>query len=126
MLKYCERGCILHTAANIIMFSNASECVGAFGNVRVCWLKGHPSTKYAIKTMKKADIIKSKHVDHIENEKKILERAEHPFIVTFLVLTVCRWATLASCRTIGTSTSSRSCCGEGTSSPTTGRWSTST
>ena len=32
--------------------------------------------------MKKAEIIKSKHVDHIENEKKILERIEHPFIVT--------------------------------------------
>ena len=32
--------------------------------------------------MKKADIIKSKHVDHIENEKKILERIEHPFIVS--------------------------------------------
>jgi hypothetical protein len=31
--------------------------------------------------MKKAEIIKSKHVDHIENEKKILERIEHPFIV---------------------------------------------
>ena len=33
--------------------------------------------------MKKAEIIKSKHVDHIENEKKILERIEHPFIVSF-------------------------------------------
>lgn len=49
--------------------------------MRVCWVKGHVGTKYAIKTMKKADIIKSKHVDHIENEKKILERTEHPFIV---------------------------------------------
>jgi hypothetical protein len=34
--------------------------------------------------MKKADIIKSKHVDHIENEKKILERIEHPFIVSII------------------------------------------
>lgn len=55
--------------------------VGAFGNVRVCWLRGQPKQKYAIKCMKKADIIKSKHVDHIENEKKILERIDHPFIV---------------------------------------------
>jgi hypothetical protein len=47
----------------------------------VCWLKAHPTVKYAIKGMKKADIIKSKHVDHIENEKKILERIEHPFVV---------------------------------------------
>ena len=56
--------------------------IGAFGNVRVCWVKSAPQQKYAIKTMKKADIIKSKHVDHIENEKKILERIEHPFIVS--------------------------------------------
>ena len=53
--------------------------------MRVCWVKGQPQTKYAIKTMKKADIIKSKHVDHIENEKKILERIEHPFIVFNLI-----------------------------------------
>ena len=57
--------------------------LGAFGNVRVCWLKGASGQKYAMKTMKKAEIIKSKHVDHIENEKKILERIEHPFVVTF-------------------------------------------
>ena len=56
--------------------------IGAFGNVRVCWLKTQANHKYAIKCMKKAEIIKSKHVDHIENEKKILERIEHPFIVT--------------------------------------------
>ena len=34
--------------------------------------------------MKKIDIIQSKHVDHIENEKKILEMLNHPFIVSFL------------------------------------------
>jgi hypothetical protein len=32
--------------------------------------------------MKKKDIIDSKHVDHIENEKKILEIMTHPFIVS--------------------------------------------
>lgn len=31
--------------------------------------------------MKKADIIKSKHVDHIENEKNILSKLQHPFVV---------------------------------------------
>jgi serine/threonine protein kinase len=56
--------------------------------VRVGWVKGAPAQKYAIKTMKKADIIKSKHVDHIENEKKILERIEHPFIVSNIDLVV--------------------------------------
>ena len=38
--------------------------------------------------MKKLDIIQSKHVDHIENEKKILEVLDHPFIVSTLILTV--------------------------------------
>ena len=55
--------------------------VGAFGNVRVGWTKSNKSIKYAIKTMKKAEIINSKHVDHIENEKNILEIITHPFVV---------------------------------------------
>jgi len=56
--------------------------LGAFGNVRVGWLKTNKSQKYAVKTMKKAEIIKSKHVDHIENEKNILEKIQHPFVVS--------------------------------------------
>ena len=56
--------------------------VGAFGNVRVGWLKSNKHQKYAVKTMKKAEIIKSKHVDHIENEKNILEKIQHPFVVS--------------------------------------------
>lgn len=81
--------------------------------MRVTWVKGAPEHKYAIKTMKKADIIKSKHVDHIENEKKILERIEHPFIVSAAAAHITshtdtslyRWTTGGSCRTSGTSTS---------------------
>lgn len=49
--------------------------------MKYAWLKKKPSAKFAIKAMKKVDIIQSKHVDHIENEKKILEILEHPFIV---------------------------------------------
>jgi hypothetical protein len=40
--------------------------------VRYGWLKKDPKHKYAIKAMKKAEIIASKHVDHIENEKNTL------------------------------------------------------
>lgn len=58
--------------------------IGAFGNVRVGWMKSNKAHKYAIKTMKKAEIIKSKHVDHIENEKNILEKIQHPFVVSRL------------------------------------------
>ena len=55
--------------------------LGAFGNVKYAWLKDNCDAKFAIKAMKKKEIIDSKHVDHIENEKKILEILEHPFIV---------------------------------------------
>jgi len=58
-------------------------CLGAFGNVRVGWLRAAPEKIYAIKTMKKAEIIKSSHVDHIANEKKILDLLVHPFAVSF-------------------------------------------
>jgi serine/threonine protein kinase len=61
--------------------------IGAFGNVRVGWMKSNKNNKYAIKTMKKKEIIKSKHVDHIENEKNILEKITHPFVVKKLLLT---------------------------------------
>jgi serine/threonine protein kinase len=79
--------------------THASEAddLGAFGNVKVGWMKNDPSKFYAIKTMKKAEIIKSKHVDHIENEKKILEKLVHPFAVSHtplhshLVLVRVRW-----------------------------------
>lgn len=49
--------------------------------MKYAWLKKKTSAKFAIKAMKKVEIIQSKHVDHIENEKKILEILEHPFIV---------------------------------------------
>lgn len=52
----------------------ASLGEGAFGNVRVAWPKSNKSIMYAVKIMKKAEIISSKHVDHIENEKNILEK----------------------------------------------------
>ena len=60
---------------------------GAFGNVKYAWLKKQPTAKFAIKAMKKKEIIESKHVDHIENEKKILELLEHPFIVSLIYFT---------------------------------------
>jgi serine/threonine protein kinase len=63
----------LEIALNDLIFG-ISLGEGAFGNVRVGWAKSNKSTKYAIKCMKKAEIISSKHVDHIENEKNILEK----------------------------------------------------
>ena len=40
--------------------------------------------------MKKKEIIDSKHVDHIENEKKILEQLAPPFIVRKLNMKLSR------------------------------------
>lgn len=62
--------------------------LGAFGNVIYAWLKTDKKKKVAIKAMKKHDIITSKHVDHIENEKKILEMMNHPFIVSTIVIII--------------------------------------
>ena len=47
-------------------------------------MRADPSHKYAIKSMKKHEIIQSKHVDHIENEKVILGKLDHPFAVSVL------------------------------------------
>jgi len=53
---------------------------GAFGRVRFALYK--PSGQhYALKTLKKAAIIKMKQVDHIMSEKSILVTLRHPFIV---------------------------------------------
>jgi len=53
---------------------------GAFGRVR--FVTHIPTGKhYALKTLKKAAIIKMKQVDHIMSEKQILSEMSHPFIV---------------------------------------------
>eukprot|EP00742_Colponemidia_sp_Colp-10_P000759 GILJ01000825.1.p1 GENE.GILJ01000825.1~~GILJ01000825.1.p1 ORF type:complete len:330 (-),score=65.08 GILJ01000825.1:191-1180(-) len=53
---------------------------GSFGRVRFC---KHRTTgkHYAIKILKKAEIIRLKQVDHIMSEKAILAQIDHPFIV---------------------------------------------
>ena len=54
--------------------------VGSFGRVK---LSKHKTTGkfWAIKILKKAEIIKLKQVDHIMNEVKILTMIKHPFLV---------------------------------------------
>ena len=95
--------------------------LGAFGNVRYGWLKKQPKKKYAIKTMKKAEIIQSKHVDHIENEKNILARIQHPFAVSnsnldrfnFFIIKICCANSLTipvSSKTVALSTLQRNYC----------------
>jgi hypothetical protein len=47
----------------------------------VGWLKKYPKKKFAIKAMKKTEIMENKHVDHVHNEKNILSTIHHPFVV---------------------------------------------
>jgi protein kinase A len=55
---------------------------GSFGRVR---LGRHKKSKkiYAIKMLKKCEIIRLKQVDHIHSEYQILNKLNHPFIVEF-------------------------------------------
>jgi protein kinase X len=57
---------------------------GTFGRVRLVRLKSEPSTSkgyFAMKIMKKADIIRLKQVEHILSEVRLLGELSHPFIV---------------------------------------------
>jgi len=57
--------------------------VGSFGRVHLARLKAN-GEYYALKVMRKEDIIQYKQVEHILNEKHILEEINHPFIINML------------------------------------------
>ena len=59
------------------------SCLGSFGRVR---LSKHKKTGeyFAMKILKKADIIKLKQVDHVISENTILADIDHPFLVAIL------------------------------------------
>jgi hypothetical protein len=54
---------------------------GSFGRVMIVNLKRDPSQRYAMKMLKKENIVKMKQVEHTLNEKKILSSIDFPFIV---------------------------------------------
>lgn len=55
---------------------------GTFGRVRQVKLKGDPThTVYALKMLKKTEILRLNQVDHIKSERAILEEISHPFLV---------------------------------------------
>lgn len=56
---------------------------GSFGRVMLC--KNKKSGEYfAMKRLKKADIIKLRQVDHVISENTILADIDHPFLVSQL------------------------------------------
>jgi len=60
--------------------------VGSFGRVKYAKYK-RDGKMYAVKFMKKHEIIKLKQVDHINNEKRLMAQIPHPFIVSMIGFT---------------------------------------
>eukprot|EP00002_Diphylleia_rotans_P030790 TRINITY_DN6367_c0_g1_i2.p1 TRINITY_DN6367_c0_g1~~TRINITY_DN6367_c0_g1_i2.p1 ORF type:complete len:372 (+),score=50.54 TRINITY_DN6367_c0_g1_i2:46-1161(+) len=54
---------------------------GTFGRVQVCRCQKNANF-YAMKIMKKLEVVRLKQVEHINTEKRILNQLRHPFIVT--------------------------------------------
>jgi serine/threonine protein kinase len=60
---------------------------GSFGKVYLATLHEDDSEDlraYALKGCQKSEIIRMKQVQHIKNEKAILEEISHPFIIELL------------------------------------------
>ena len=82
-------------ATQHITLSDLSEIgtlgVGTFGRVK---LVEHKSTgqKFALKTMRKKQLIALKQVEHVMNEKTLLAQCNHPFLINLKGM--CQWAPL--------------------------------
>lgn len=56
-------------------------CAGTGSFSRVRLVKHTKSGKFfALKVLKKAQLLKLKQVEHVLNEKKVLEEIQHPFV----------------------------------------------
>lgn len=63
-------------------FSLTRVGTGSFGRVHLAKLKSDKEeTPYALKMLKKSEIIRLKQVDHVKTEKKLLKTIKHPFII---------------------------------------------
>lgn len=74
-------------ALNIKMFNIfATLGTGTFGRVRQVKFKNDPKGKvYALKMLKKTELVNLNQVTHIKSEKSILKSINHPFIVSLYV-----------------------------------------
>ncbi|KAL9112537.1 MAG: hypothetical protein Q9227_003108 [Pyrenula ochraceoflavens] len=54
---------------------------GSFGRVHLVQSK-HNQRFYAIKVLKKAQVVKMKQIEHTNDERKMLGRVKHPFLIT--------------------------------------------
>jgi len=53
---------------------------GSFGKVYLVQKRDNKKL-YALKTLKKADVLKKNHINSVKIEKEVLQKADHPFIV---------------------------------------------
>ena len=68
-------------SANIQTSDNIVASLGSFGRVMLAKNK-KSGDFYAMKRLKKADIIKLRQVDHVISENTILADIDHPFLVS--------------------------------------------
>jgi protein kinase A len=54
---------------------------GSFGRVHLVQSR-HNLRFYAIKVLKKAQVVKMKQVEHTNDERKMLQQVKHPFLIT--------------------------------------------
>lgn len=54
---------------------------GSFGRVHLVQSK-HNQRYYAVKVLKKAQVVKMKQVEHTNDERKMLQAVKHPFLIT--------------------------------------------
>jgi protein kinase A len=54
---------------------------GSFGRVHLVQSK-HNQRFYAIKVLKKAQVVKMKQVEHTNDERRMLQQVKHPFLIT--------------------------------------------
>ena len=71
------------TSAECIVFHKIYSTLHAGTFARVCLCRDKETKGYhALKLLSMRDIIKLKQVDHVKNEKTILQEISHPFIVS--------------------------------------------
>lgn len=60
---------------------NRTLGTGSFGRVHLVQSK-HNQRFYAVKVLKKAQVVKMKQIEHTNDERKMLQRCRHPFLIT--------------------------------------------
>lgn len=65
---------------------------GSFGRVHLV-RSVHNGRYYAIKVLKKAQVVKMKQVEHTNDERRMLAEVKHPFLVTL-------WGTFQDCKNL--------------------------